>query len=502
MASAVAEELIARNPATGEELGRVEATPPEAVAGLVERARAAQRDWADRPWSSRRAFLRRWKAILARDAGAWADALRSEVGKPIGEAAGEVVTTLDAIRWTIRHAGRALAEERLSRGWQRLMLVPPAVLRWRPVGVIGLIGTWNYPLHLTAPTIADALAAGNAVVFKPSERVPLIGERLRQSLVEAGFPEGLVVTVQGCAEVGRAVVASPIDKGHFTGGIATGRRVLADLAARGVPATAELSGFDAAIVLPDSPRSSTVKALAWAAYVNAGQTCIAVKRVYPVGEAAGWAEALADEARSLRVGDPAGDVDVGPLIDGPARERFDGFIKAAVGAGARILAGGEPIAGPGSFYRPTVLLADPDNAAPEEALAGCFGPVVLVRGVRDADAAVAAVNTSAYGLAASVWGGDRRVCRSIAGRLEAGMAAVNDAVAPSAHAAAPFGGVKASGFGRTHGVLGLREFLYPQVVHVRRPGGFRPQVFPYKARTMLRGLAVYRWLIHRGGGRA
>jgi acyl-CoA reductase-like NAD-dependent aldehyde dehydrogenase len=499
MATALGEALTARNPANGTELGRVAATPPGDVPGLVEQARRAQEGWADRPWPSRRAILRRWKAILARDADRWADALRAEVGKPIGEAAGEVATTLDAIRWTTRHAGRALADEPIARGWQRLMLVPPAVLRWRPCGVVGLIGTWNYPLHLTAPTIADALAAGNAVVWKPSELVPLIGDRLQRSLEEAGFPAGLVAAVQGGAEVGRALVGSRIDKGHFTGGIANGRSVLSALAGRGVPATVELSGYDPAIILPDAPRVGTVKALAWASYVNAGQTCIAVKRVFVVGEAAPWAEALASEARSLRVGDPAGDVDIGPLINAAARERFDGFIRAAVEAGARILAGGEAIDGPGHFYRPTVLLADPGNAAPEAALAGCFGPVLLVRGVRDAAAAIAAANAREYALAASVWGRDRRRAMAVAARLEAGLVAINDAVAPYAHAAAPFGGTKASGYGRTHGVLGLRGLTYPQVVHTRRAGGVRPQLFPYRARTMLRGLAAYRWLFHRGG---
>lgn len=496
MATLAGEELVARNPATGAELGRVAATAPEEVAGIVQQARQVQPGWDALGWTGRRPYLERLRGVLSRDAESWADALRAEIGKPLGEAAGEVVTTLDALRWTIAHAGRVLADRRIARGWQRLMLVPPARLRWRPVGVVGLIGTWNYPLFLTIPALADALAAGNAVVWKPSELAPRLGQRMQRALEEAGFPAGLVAAVPGGPEVGRALTESAIDKGHFTGGIANGRRVLAALAERGIPATAELSGYDAAIVLPDAPMAATVPGLAWAAFVNAGQTCIAVKRVFVVGDARPWAEALAAAASALRVGDPAGDMDVGPLISVTARDRFDGFIRAAVAAGARTLAGGRAIDGAGAFYAPTVLLADPANREAEAALAGSFGPVVLVQGMPNAETAIAAVNASEYGLAASVWGRDRRAAAAVAGRLNVGLAAVNDAVAPSAHAAAPFGGVKASGFGRTHGEAGLREFAVSQVLHTRRAGGFRPQVYPYDSRLSVRAMRVYRRLFH------
>lgn len=497
MSIAAPDHLIAHNPATGAELARVEITPPETVASVVEHAREAQASWGTRPWSRRRDALRRFHAILARDAEAWAHLLRNEIGKPIGEAMGEVVTTLDALRWTIKNAHHALAEERLSRSWQRLMLVPPARQAWRPIGVIGLIGTWNYPLYLTAPVIADALAMGNAVVWKPSELASLAGERLRHALDEAAFPSGLVGTVVGGPDVGRALIGSRIDKAHFTGGIVAGRRVLTALAERGIPATVELSGYDAAIVLPDAPRPSTVKALAWAAFVGAGQTCAAVKRVYVVGAARPWAEALAEQARSLRVGDPSSDrVDIGPLISEAARDRFDGFIQQAISAGAEVLAGAGPGPIPGPFYRPTVLFAEAENAQPEHLLAGSFGPVILVRGMPDPEAAIAATNASDYGLTASVWGRDRRAAQAVAARIQAGQVSINDAVAPLGHAAAPFGGLKASGYGRTHGILGLRDFAQPQVIHLRRTGGLRPQVFPYNASLMLRGLAIYRRLFH------
>ncbi len=484
--------LVTSNPATGAEVGRIKITPAGRVADLVARARVAQHDWGQRPWKERREVLARWWQILGRDAGDWTALIRDEIGKPGVEAlGGDVVPTLDALRWTIKHGERTLRDVRLAAEWQRWLLMTGARLRWCPVGVVGMIGTWNYPLFLNAPAIAQALAAGNAVVWKPSELAVGTGQKIQRSLEQAGVPAGLVSAVYGGSEVGQALVQSDLDKGLFTGGVENGRRVIAGLGARGIPAVAELSGYDAAIILPDAPLQSTVRALTWAAYVGCGQTCVAVKRVYVVGDARPWAEELTARARALEVGDPAEPAtDVGPMITASARTRFDRQIKDAIRAGARVLAGGESLGGAGWFYAPTVLEAD--TAEAETALAGAFGPVVLSRGVGDVDAAVAATNSSHFGLGASVWTGNARAARHLAGRLQAGMVSINDAVTPTAHAGAPFGGCKASGFGRTHGVLGLREFTQPQVLFQRRPGGFRPQLFPYsRSATVERFLAVY-----------
>ncbi len=494
------EVLITSNPATGAQIGRVRATPAEEVAGLVRRARQAQESWAREPWPKRREVLKRWWKIFSRDADDWALLIRDEIGKPRSEAlAGDVVSTLDALRWTVKHAGKALRDEPVHRGWQRWLLLPSGWMGYRPVGVVGMIGTWNYPLFLNAPPIAAALAAGNAVVWKPSELAIRTGEKLQQSIEEAGVPRGLVTAVYGRAEVGQALVESDLDKGMFTGGIENGRRVLAALGARGIPAIAELSGFDAAIIMSDAPLESTASALTWAAFVGCGQTCVAVKRVYTIGDVRPWAEAFAARASALKLGDPACEsTDIGPLISERARERFDAMIQNAVRAGARVLAGGRSLDGPGWFYTPTVLQAE--SSEPEAALAGAFGPVILIRGVADDRAAIAAANGSDFALGASVWGRDQRAARALARVIQAGMVCVNEAVTPTASASAPFGGCKASGFGRTHGVLGLREFTVPQVLFERAPGGFRPQLFPYSHRQAVhRFLSLYRRLFHRPG---
>ncbi len=246
--------LVSRNPATGVEIGRVEATPPEQIEEMVSRARRAQASWASKGWRDRRKVLESWWSQISREADDWADLIRSEIGKPRIEAmGGDVIPTLDTIRWTIKHGGAALAGHRIGPSWQRWMMMPVARFRWVPLGVIGMLGTWNYPLFLNAPPIAQALAAGNAVIWKSSELSALCGARLDQSLKEAGIPPGLVAVVQGGPEVGRRLTEADLDKGMFTGGVDNGRRVLAALGARGIPAVAELSGFDPAIVLEDAP---------------------------------------------------------------------------------------------------------------------------------------------------------------------------------------------------------------------------------------------------------
>ena len=489
--------LITHNPATGAEVGRVRATAPEGVGEIVDRARSAQAQWSATPWNVRKRILAAWWKSLDRKADVWADLIRDEIGKPRIEAlSGDVISTLDAVRWTVRHGGQALKSRRMTAGWQRFLLMPAGWLEWHPVGVVGIIGTWNYPLFLNAPPIIHALAAGNAVVWKPSELAIRTGQMLQQSFEEAGVPPGLVTAIFGGAEVGRALVNSNLDKGMFTGGIDNGRRVLGALGARGIPAVAELSGYDPAIILADAPRDATARALTWAAFVGCGQTCVAVKRVYVVGDARPWAEAFAAQAKALRVGDPGREeTDLGPMITEAARDRFSAMVQAAVQAGARVLAGGTALSGHGWFYAPTVLLAE--TPEPEEVLAGAFGPVLLVRGVADPDRAVAAANASQFALGASVWSKNRKIARSLARRLQAGMVCVNEAVTPTAHAAAPFGGCKASGYGRTHGVLGLREFATPRVFFDRRPGGFRPQLFPYaNSRSIERFLSLYRRVFH------
>lgn len=491
--------MIATNPSTDARLAIVPETPPNEVENRVNRARTAGARWRDVPWPTRRDALRRWHRLLSRHADELAIAVCEEIGKPVGEAmAAEVVPSLDALRWTIRFAPHVLAGRTESPRWQRWLLMPSAQIERRALGVIGVIGAWNYPILLNVPVIAHALAAGNAVVWKPSELSSRCGELLQDMLDASRFPEGLISLIQGGPEIGAALLRAEVDKVVFTGGLENGRRVLSTLGDRGVPAVAELSGFDAAVVLPDAPEPATTEALRWSAFLGTGQACVSVKRIYLVGQPASpWAARFSTRVEELRVGDPMrSEIDLGPMISHQARAMFHERILAAVNAGARVITGAEPIAGPGSFYRPTVLLAEPGNLGPERALEGCFGPVVILREVPDDQEAIAAVNASRFGLSASVWSRDLRRARSLADGLEVGVVGVNESTTFFAHASLPFGGVKASGFGRVHGAEGLQEMTAPRATLMRsRLPAFRPHVFPYSDR-LGKLLSLYRRLFH------
>ena len=475
-------------------------TPASLVRTLAEELAARQPAWSQSGWTHRQSLLTRLHGILTRDADAWVDLIVEEIGKPRIEAETEVLATLDAALWTIRKSGRLLRDQTYSPGWQRWLLMTKATVHHRPYGLIGMIGTWNYPLLLNAGPIFQALATGNSVIWKPSEFATRTGKKLQDALTEAGLAPGVAATVYGGPLVGQALISAPLRKAVFTGGTTAGRRVLADLAARGIPALAELSGYDAAIVQASLPVESTVPALAWGAFVGAGQTCVAIKRIYVVGDPKPWAEALGCYADSLTVGAPSeGSFDLGPLISIEAKRRFLNQVQQAIEAGAQIMGqkANSNLHDGAALCRPYVLLSESPKA--EHCLEGIFGPVVVVRGVPDLETAISAVNSSEFGLAASLWGHNTRELAAIAPRLDVGMVTINDAVTAAGHMTAPFGGLKASGFGRTRGEAGLMEFVQPQAVHQRRPGGFRPQLYPYQKNTprLFRLLRVYKNLFHR-----
>src|SRR6478736_9033192 len=444
-----ANELRVVNPATLEQVGAVAATDPADVPRLVAEARAAQAAWAETPVERRAAVLARAAEIVVEQADEIADTVVAETGKPRVEAfTSELFPALDSLSWLARRAPKVLAPERLRRS-QPHLLHKRAWLTYEPLGVVGVIAPWNFPLAIPFTQTAYALAAGNAVVLKPSELTPLTAQHVERVLRAAGLPAGVLQVAHGGAEVGAAVVVGGVDKVLFTGSAEAARVVAAAAGERLVPVTLELGGKDPMLVLDDADLARAVGGALWASFLNCGQVCSGVERIYV--ESAlyePFVEELARRARGLRLGD-----DVGPLISEAARERVARLVADAVDRGAQVHAGGTAPERTGWFYEPTVLSGvDRDARLEREEI---FGPVVSVARVNGEHDAVAAANDSAFALGASVWTRDAARARRVASRLRAGSVWHNDHAYSYATAQASWGGRGGSGFGRTHSKHGL-----------------------------------------------
>jgi succinate-semialdehyde dehydrogenase/glutarate-semialdehyde dehydrogenase len=472
------EELRVVNPATLELVGTVSATDPAALQEIVAGARLAGARFGAEPLEARRDLLVRVAELVLERADEIADVVVSETAKPRLEAfTTELFPALDALVWLARNAPKLLAPERL-RYPQLHLLHKRAQLQHEPLGVIGAITPWNFPFAIPFTQTAYAVAAGNAVVLKPSELTPLSGALVEQLFADAGAPAGLVHVAQGDGTVGEALVrADGLGKVLFTGSAEVGRLVAASAGARLVPVTLELGGKDPMLVLEDADLHRAVEGALWASFLNCGQVCSGVERIY-VQDALyePFVEELARRARELRLG-----ADIGPLISEEQRDRVGALVDDALARGARALTGGAAPDRPGWFYLPTVLSGVPAAARIEHE--ETFGPVVTVARVHDDDAAVSAANEGDYGLGASVWTRDGERAGRIARRLRAGSVWHNDHAYSYASSQASWGGRGDSGFGRTHSKHGLYELT--TVKFSDRDAGRVPVPwwFPYDERT-------------------
>jgi len=484
-----------RDPGTGEVWRRFAPADSGMVLARVQRARQVQRSWAALPVHERCRVLHRFRAVLVQRQREAADIISRETGKPLPEAlVAEVAPSLDHALFAARHAPTL----EYSRAF-----TPSALALWRkrvrvthqPWGVIGIISPWNYPFMLPAGLALPALATGNAVVLKPSELTPTSAEFLAELLQEAGLPEGVFTVLQGDGAVGSALIDSGVDKVFFTGSVATGRKVGSQCGERLIPCVLELGGSDAAIVLADADVEHAAAGIAWARFTNAGQTCVAPKRIYveaPAYDA--FVAALSRRVVGLRVGAAHdGTCDMGPLIRPSQAESCASQLSDALGRGASIAAQGHAPTGPG-WFPPTVVAGTPNGARVLEE--ETFGPLLPVAAVASADEAIALANSSAFGLSASVWSRNRRRSRDVASRLEAGSVMINDAASVAGIADVPHGGVKMSGTGRSHGLAGLEECVRPRaVVDDLLPRLRQPWWFGY-SREMVDDLEGYIRLTH------
>lgn len=477
-------------PSDGSLVGELAVTPAHEVPQRVARTRSVQVGWASLPAKDRERRLRGLLTAIEDRTQEIEETIVAETGKPRVEATIEVMTVVEHLRYQLKHASPLFRPRRVSTGW---MVWKQAFIYREPLGVVGVISPWNYPFILAMTPTMTALFGGNGVVLKPSEFTPYSGLLVEELVRDAGLPEGLVQVVIGRGVTGEALVRSGVDKVFFTGGSRTGRSVLAAAADSLTPVVLELGGKDPAIVLEDADLERAARGIVWGAFLNAGQTCISLERVYVVEEVydAFLREVLA-QVRKLRAGSTHG-VEVGPMTTPAQLKWVEDQLAEAVEGGAIVVTGGGRTDPASNVLHPTVLTGvNPDAGILREET---FGPVLPVVQVKDAEEAVQQANEGKFGLSASVWTQDRSRGISLALRLRAGAVCVNDALVNFGVPSLPFGGVGESGFGRSNGEEGLKEMTRTRSVLVDRLGLERePWWFPYSRSTerMLKGALLFR----------
>jgi acyl-CoA reductase-like NAD-dependent aldehyde dehydrogenase len=463
------------NPATGEVLAAFPVHGRREVEAAVITAAEAAQWWRDLGWSERRLRLLAWKSHLIRYMGRLAQLMHEETGKPLDDAQLEIILAAVHIDWAAKHARSVLKSRRVRSGMLGMHLA--SSVEYQPLGVIGVIGPWNYPVFTPVGSIAYALAAGNAVVFKPSELTPAVGSWLVSSFAEAlrifGDPVPAVLSlVTGPGTTGDALARSGVAKIAFTGSATTARKVMAAAAENLTPVIAECGGKDALLVAADADLDAAADACAWSAMSNAGQTCIGIERVYVADTVYhSFLERLSSRVSALRPGSFPG-ASYGPMTLPSQGAVVAKHVSDALGSGGHAVVGG-PESVSGVWVRPVVLTdVPPESTAVTEET---FGPVVVVTPVPDLAAGVALANGVAYGLGlgSAVFARDRRAAMTAARSLRTGMTSVNSVLGFATVPALPFGGVGESGFGRIHGADGLREFSRAKAItRVRYP--YRP----------------------------
>jgi len=446
------------NPATEEGIEEIETSSREDLDKAVKKARRGFEEWRGFAGLDRAEVFHELARNLRDHAEELAEIMTREGGKPFIENRDEVTWTAACFDYYAEIARDNVGYLPAPIETQQLALV----IR-EPVGTVACIVPWNYPLLLAAWKVAPALAAGNAVILKPSEETPLATRRMAELIED--LPEGLFQTVYGAGDVGEMLVRHPgIDLVAFTGSQETGRKVGAVAAERLIPANLELGGKDPFIICDDVDVEIAAQGAVWAACLNAGQVCTSSERFYVMREVADdFVEASRSFVESLHIGDPMNEkTDIGPMINAKGREKVEHHVGEALEKGAKVVAGGERWGDRGYFYKPTILTGvEPSMTVMRDET---FGPVVPVVEVGSLEEAIEQANSVPYGLGANVYTQDFEKMLKCMREIRAGTVWINDPLTDND--AAPFGGQKGSGIGRELGREGLEAFQESKHVHI------------------------------------
>ena len=447
------------NPATGELVGTVETIGPGKVQGIVDEVAEVQPFWAQLSLADRARYMRRAGDVLLDELDDVAALITGEQGKPRVEAyTMELLPTVDACKWIAEEGPDILSDERVPMP-QAFLKTKRSKFLYEPLGVVGVIGPWNYPWTIPFSEVAIALMCGNGVVLKPASLTPLIGERIQSIFDKAGFPEGLVRTVHGGGRIGDALVKSSAKKIFFTGSVEVGYKVGVECAKRMKGSVLELGGKDPAIICADADLANAISGTVWGGFANGGQTCTGIERVYVHKSVAKeYIDGVVRETERLTVGDPSDwQTEIGPMTSADQADIVEELVADAVKSGAKKLTGGTTkVKGlNGRFIAPTVLtgVTHEMRIMKEE----IFGPVLPIVTVSGEEEAIRLANDSQFGLGASVWTKDRGKGERMARQIESGMVWVNDHSFSHGACQCAWGGVKDSGLGRSHSKFGFYE---------------------------------------------
>lgn len=472
--------IISRNPRTHAVLGQVHIATPLEISHAYQEARIGQVAWHGIGLKQRLVFIRALRDVLYRQQETIVNTLVAEQGKVAQEARFELLAMLEQVEFYLTHSPAILQPREVP---VRLQPHRRYIIEHRPFGVMLVIAPWNYPLFLSLGPIVGALVAGNSVIYKPSEYAPLLGEAIASVIQEAGIPQEVFHILHGYGDVGAALIEAHPDAIVFTGSVPTGKKIARAAAEKLIPVTLELGGKDAAVVLEDADIKRAAAGIVWSGMFNAGQTCASVERVIVVRRVA---EALvsamkAEIARSLLQADGQAGPSLASVSTPEQINIVETQVAEAVAGGATLVTGGTRISEAGhQMYAPTILTGvTPDMRICREET---FGPVISVFVVEDEQEAVKLNNATDFGLTASIWTRDRRRGMRVARQLEVGHVSVNDHLIISGISELPWGGIKASGYGRTRGWEGLQSMTYTQTIDVdKSPFSVAPFWYPYNA---------------------
>jgi len=485
LSQAQTHEIVSVDPSTGEEIGRAPLMDAADVAAAVSRGRIAQPAWAALTYGERAHFILRAREIVLDELEEIARLISRETGKPVTEAISmEIVPTLDLMHHFAKNTERLLKRKRVGLGQYNFMARSSYIV-YKPLGVVGIISPWNFPWATPLDEIVMALMAGNAIVVKPSELTPLTALKIGEVFKRAQLPEGLLHIITGDGSTGAALVDAGVNKIMFTGSVNTGKRVAEAAAKQLTPVVLELGGKDPMIVLEDANLENAARAAIWGAFCNSGQACASIERCYVHESVAGKFIELVTKETGLLKQDKASEteVDVGAMTSERQLEIVEDHVGDAVQRGAQVRAGGHRLNSSGGWFHEPTVVTGVDHSM-KLMRDETFGPVLPIMTFKNDEEAIRLANDSIYGLTASVFTSDIARGKRLAEKIDAGTVMVNEVVYTHAVAQTPWGGVKQSGYGRTHGGLGLLELVSAQHIHVNA----MPRVadvwwFPYTKRA-------------------